>query len=135
MQSDTLTINGKYTVHFRVQKYLQFRSPSYVRLQHMNDISSRGMYHCDSIVKCIIVTVLLRMLSAEVNYPSSKNWGILTLVPKKDNDFRYFEQYMTISLLNADCKILTNILARRMQFIISYNHLLSIWLHERLIHF
>lgn len=41
--------------------------------------------------------------------------GILSLIPKKDKDLRYLKNWRPLSLLNTDYKILTKLLANRMQ--------------------
>ena len=45
--------------------------------------------------------------------------GILNLLPKKDKDLRYLANWRPISLLNTDYKILTKILASRLQKVIT----------------
>jgi hypothetical protein len=44
----------------------------------------------------------------------------LTLVPQKDKDVRYLKNWRPISLLNADYKILSKVLAMRIQKVIPY---------------
>ena len=41
--------------------------------------------------------------------------GILSIIPKKDKDLRYLKNWRPLSLLNTDYKILTKLLANRMQ--------------------
>ena len=41
--------------------------------------------------------------------------GVITLVPKKDKDLRLLKHWRPISLLNVDYKILTKVLATRLQ--------------------
>ncbi len=45
--------------------------------------------------------------------------GILTLIPKKDKDLRYLKNWRPLTLLNTDYKVLTKLLARRLQKVIS----------------
>lgn len=44
--------------------------------------------------------------------------GVITLTPKKEKDLRYMKNWRPISLLNIDYKILTKILANRLQKVI-----------------
>ena len=44
--------------------------------------------------------------------------GILNIIPKKDKDLRYLKNWRPISLLNTDYKILTKLLAKRLQQVI-----------------
>ena len=46
--------------------------------------------------------------------------GILTLIPKKDKDSRWLKNWRPLTLLNTDYKILTKLLAMRMQNILKY---------------
>jgi len=41
--------------------------------------------------------------------------GVISLIPKKDKDSRYLKNWRPISLLNCDYKILTKVLANRLQ--------------------
>ena len=41
--------------------------------------------------------------------------GILSIIPKKDKDIRYLKNWRPLSLLNTDYKILTKVLANRLQ--------------------
>ena len=45
--------------------------------------------------------------------------GILNIIPKKGKDLRYLKNWRPISLLNTDYKILTKLLANRLQKVIS----------------
>ncbi len=45
--------------------------------------------------------------------------GILALIPKKDKDFRRLKNWRPLTLLNTDYKILTKLLAHRLQKVIS----------------
>ena len=44
--------------------------------------------------------------------------GILNLLPKKDKDLRYLANWRPVSLLNTDYKILSKLLAMRLQKVI-----------------
>lgn len=45
--------------------------------------------------------------------------GVITLIPKKDNDRRYLKNWRPISLLNVDYKIITKAMAKRLQQVLS----------------
>ena len=49
---------------------------------------------------------------------SFQKMGILNLLPKKDKDLRYLANWRPVSLLNTDYKILTKLLATRLQKVI-----------------
>ena len=44
--------------------------------------------------------------------------GVLTLIPKKGKDLRYLKNWRPLTLLNTDYKILTKLLAARLQEVI-----------------
>jgi hypothetical protein len=60
------------------------------------------------------------MYSLETGHLSvEQRRGAITLIPKKDKDVRHLKNWRPISLLNTDYKMLTKLLATRMQQVIS----------------
>lgn len=65
-------------------------------------------------VLCPVFTKVLQEAFGCGSLPDSFNEAIISLIPKKDKDLTDPANYIPISLINVDCKILSKILALRL---------------------
>lgn len=60
----------------------------------------------------------LLILAVKRKYPLTVNQGTVALLKKDPNKGNVIDNLRPISLLNADCKILTKVLAQRLEHVI-----------------
>ncbi len=66
-----------------------------------------------SINELVFESLTYSLIAGELSCEQKR--GVITLIPKKDKDTRHLKNWRPISLLNTDYKILTKLLAMRMQ--------------------